>query len=94
MLENKDILKLAKLSRLELSDADVESMKGHLQHMLSHLDELRSLDLSGIEPMTSVDEPATFLRPDVPGTCLSNELAFRNAPSVENEHFVIPKVIG
>lgn len=94
MLENKDILKLAKLSRLELSDADVESMKGHLQHMLAHLDELRSLDLSNVEPMTSVDEPATALRPDVVGACLPNELAFANAPRVENEHFVIPKVIG
>ena len=94
MLENKDILKLAKLSRLELSDADVESMKGHLQNMLSHLDELRSLDLANVEPMTSVDEPATALRPDVVGECLPTELAFRNAPRVENDHFVIPKVIG
>jgi len=94
MLENKDILKLAKLSRLELSEAEVESMKGHLQNMLSHLDELRSLDLTNVEPMTSVDEPLTLLRPDVVGECLSSELTFFNAPRVENEHFVIPKVIG
>jgi aspartyl-tRNA(Asn)/glutamyl-tRNA(Gln) amidotransferase subunit C len=94
MLENKDIQKLAKLSRLEISDVDVESMKGHLEHMLAHLDELRSLDLSGVEPMTSVDEPVTVLRADVPGGCLSHELAFRNAPRVDNDHFVIPKVIG
>lgn len=94
MLENKDIQKLAKLSRLELSETDVESMKVHLQHMLTHLDELRSLDLSNIEPMTSVDEPPTMLRPDVPGNTLSHDLAFANAPRVENDHFVIPKVIG
>ena len=94
MLEKKDILKLAKLSRLELSDSDVESMQGHLQHMLSHLDELRSLDLSAVEPMTTVDEPATTLREDVVLPGLSHELAFRNAPKVENDHFVIPKVIG
>jgi len=94
MLDKKDILKLAKLSRLELSDADVENMQGHLEHMLNHLDDLRSLDLTNVEPMTSVDEPPTMLRADEPGATLSAELAFRNAPSVENRHFVIPKVIA
>jgi len=94
MLEDKDILKLAKLSRLELSAEDVQSMKGHLEKMLGHLDQLRSLDLSGIEPMTAVEEPSTALRPDVVQPTLSRELAFMNAPKVENDHFVIPKVIS
>ncbi len=94
MLEDKDILKLAKLSRLELSPEAVESMKGHLTTMLGHLDQLRSLDLSEVEPMTAAEEPSTFLRPDVVQATLPYEQAFLNAPKVENDHFVIPKVIA
>jgi len=94
MLEPKDILKLAKLSRLEITEAEVADMQGHLQNMLAHLDELRSLDLTNVEPMTAVDEPATVLRADVPGETLSAERAFQNAPRVDNNHFVIPKVIA
>ena len=94
MLERKDILKLAKLSRLDVSDTEVESMQKHLETMLSHLEEIRSLDLSAVEPMTSVDEPPTALRADVVGASLSHGEAFRNAPRVEHDHFVIPKVMG
>ncbi|HSQ43232.1 MAG TPA: Asp-tRNA(Asn)/Glu-tRNA(Gln) amidotransferase subunit GatC [Fibrobacteraceae bacterium] len=94
VLDRKDILKLAKLSRLELSDEDVEAMQGHLRGMLAHMQGLRNLDLSQVEPMTAVDEPPTTLRKDEPMDCLPREKAFQNAPHVENDHFVIPKVIG
>ena len=94
MLSREDILKLAKLSRLKLSDADVDSVSKHLDKMLDHMEALRKLDLSKVEPMTSAEDATTLLREDVPQLSLSHEQAFMNAPAVENEHFAIPKVIG
>lgn len=94
MLERSDILKLAKLSRLDISEADMESVSTHLGQMLSHMEALRELDLSDVDPMTGVENEATLLREDEPKPSLVPEQIFRNAPKVENDHFVIPKVIG
>lgn len=94
MLEREEVLKLAKLSRLEVAEEDIESVKAHLDKMLNHLEALKVLNLSDVEPMTAVENGATILREDVPVQGFSLEKAFMNAPAVENDHFAIPKVIG
>lgn len=94
MLQREEVLKLAKLSRLEVQEADIEQVKTHLDKMLEHMEALKSLDLSHIEPMTAVDNGTTVLREDIPVQGFSLEQAFMNAPAVENCHFAIPKVIG
>jgi len=94
MLERKDILKLAKLSRLELTEEDIGSVSAHLGKMLDHMESLRALDLSAVEPMTGAEDAATVLRPDVVEPSFTHEQAFLNAPKVENGHFAIPKVMG
>ncbi|MDR1759310.1 MAG: Asp-tRNA(Asn)/Glu-tRNA(Gln) amidotransferase subunit GatC [Fibrobacter sp.] len=94
MLGREDILKLAKLSRLSLPEAEIESVSGHIGDMLSHMETLRQLDLSSVEPMTGVEEGETILREDIPQPSLSYRETFMNAPAVENDQFAIPKVIG
>lgn len=94
MLEREDVLKLAKLSRLSVTEEDIPGLAKHLDGMLSHMESLRSLDLSQVEPMTGVEDGVMELRDDVPLEGLSSQDAFRNAPEMESDHFVIPKVIG
>jgi len=94
MLSKEEILKLAKLSRLKLSDSDIESVSVHLGNLLQYMEDLKALDLSSVQPMTGVEDAPTVLREDVPQPSFTHELAFMNAPEVENNHFVIPKVIG
>ena len=94
MLSKEEILKIAKLSRLKLSEADIESFSGRLDELLHHMEDLKALDLSKVSPMTGVEDAPTVLREDVPQVSLSHEQAFANAPDVENDHFVRPKVIG
>ncbi len=94
MLSKEEILKIAKLSRLKLSDADIESFSGRLDELLHHMEDLKALDLSNVSPMTGVEDAPTVLREDIPQVSLTHEQAFANAPDVENGHFVIPKVIG
>ena len=66
MLEREEVLKLAKLSRLSIAEEDIPAIKGHLDKMLDHLEALKALDLSNVEPMTAVENGATILREDVP----------------------------
>ena len=94
MLENDEVLKLAKLSRLSISEEEIPAVKGHLDKMLNHLEALKALDLSNVEPMTAVETGEPVLREDVPVQGFTLEQAFANAPAVENDHFAIPKVIG
>ena len=94
MLERKDILKLAKLSRLELDDADVDSVSTHLGKLLDHMESLRALDLSDVEPMTGAEEAETVLRPDVVVPGVTHEQAALPAPKVDNGHFATPPGMG
>ncbi len=62
MLEREEVLKLAKLSRLSIAEEDIPAIKGHLDKMLDHLEALKALDLSNVEPMTAVENGATILK--------------------------------
>lgn len=93
-VDREIVLRMAKLSRLEITEAELEKMAGSLSQLVAYMDQLKGLDLKEVEPMLAVDTSARPLRPDevVPG--LSKEDAFRNAPEVNLDHFSIPKVIG
>jgi len=91
MTQSIDIEKLAKLSRLTLSDAEAVQAKERLQALLKLMENLKGLDLKDIEPM--VADAASSLRNDVPTQGFSYEQAFMNAPQEENYHFAIPKVM-
>jgi aspartyl-tRNA(Asn)/glutamyl-tRNA(Gln) amidotransferase subunit C len=86
-----DINKLAKLSRLTLSEAEAAQAKDRLQELLKLMDNLKELDLKDVEPM--VADAASSLRKDIPVQGFSYEQAFMNAPQEENHYFTIPKVI-
>jgi aspartyl-tRNA(Asn)/glutamyl-tRNA(Gln) amidotransferase subunit C len=91
MIPSVDIDKLAKLSRLTLSEPEAAQAKERLQELLKLMENLKELDLKSIEPM--VAETAAPLREDTKLQGLSYEHAFMNAPQEENHHFTIPKVI-
>lgn len=93
-VEKEEILKLAKLARLEFTDEEIDRMGDSLGQLVEYLDMLKQLKLDDVEPMTAVDSTPHPLRPDVPGPMLSKEQALRNAPEINLEHFSIPKVIG
>ena len=93
-VEKEEMLKLARLARLEFSETELEKMRESLGGLVEYIDMLKQLDLRGMEPMTAVDSSPRPLRPDREGPMLSKEAALRNAPETNLEHFSIPKVIG
>jgi aspartyl-tRNA(Asn)/glutamyl-tRNA(Gln) amidotransferase subunit C len=86
-----DINKLAKLSRLTLSESEALQAKERLLELLKLMENLKEKKKKNIEPM--VAETAAPLREDTKIQGFSYEQAFMNAPQEENHHFTIPKVI-
>ena len=91
MTSSIDVNKLAKLSRLTLSEPETMQAEERLLEMLKLMDNLKELELKNIEPM--VAQSSSPLREDNELQGLSHEQVFMNAPLEENHHFAIPKVI-
>ncbi len=85
---------IGKLSRIELSDAQVDAFAHQLASILVYFDKLRELDTSGIEPMVHPVELTNVLADDVPHRSLTADEALANAPQRDGDFFKVPKVIG
>lgn len=95
-LTEEQVRYVADLANLRLSETEVNKISHDLSQVLTHIEQLNSLDTTGINPMAQVlfeaDETST-LREDVPHRPLTNAEALANAPASGNGYFKVPKVI-
>jgi aspartyl-tRNA(Asn)/glutamyl-tRNA(Gln) amidotransferase subunit C len=95
-LSEKEVRYVADLANLRLSDEEVSRMSHDLGQILTHIEQLNSLDTSNVEPMAQVlfeaDETAT-LREDIPRATLTNQDALANAIVSGAGYYKVPKVI-
>ncbi|MDQ6819763.1 MAG: Asp-tRNA(Asn)/Glu-tRNA(Gln) amidotransferase subunit GatC [Actinomycetota bacterium] len=80
MLDRAQVLHVARLARLELSDEDVERMGAELSKVLDHIEKIRELDLHGVPPTSHVVDVVNVLRPDVAEPSLPRECVLEAAP--------------
>jgi aspartyl-tRNA(Asn)/glutamyl-tRNA(Gln) amidotransferase subunit C len=90
MLDRDQVLHVARLARLELSDEEVERMASELSHVLDHIEKIRELDLDGVPPTAHVVDEAGPLRPDEPRPCLDREAVLAAAPEPVEGGFGVP----
>ena len=90
MIDREQVLHVARLARLQLTDDEVERMAGELSSILGHIERISELDLDGVEPTTHVVEVANALRADEPRPSLPREVALANAPEVVDDGFGVP----
>jgi aspartyl-tRNA(Asn)/glutamyl-tRNA(Gln) amidotransferase subunit C len=88
--DREQVLHVARLARLELSEEDVERMAGELSNILEHVERISSLDLDGVEPTTHVVELENVLRADEPRPSLPRETALEQAPDPADGAFRVP----
>lgn len=89
-----DIHRIAELARLRFTDAEAEAFAEQFSSIVDYVGAINSVDMTGVEPLTSVNNTVNVLREDVVGECLTTEEALRNAPR-KNEAFIkVPKVLG
>jgi aspartyl-tRNA(Asn)/glutamyl-tRNA(Gln) amidotransferase subunit C len=90
MIDREQVLHVARLARLELSDDEVATMAGELSAILDHIEKIGELDLDDVAPTTHVVEVRSALREDVPRPSLPREVALAQAPEVADEGFSVP----
>ena len=90
MNDRAEVLHVARLARLELSDEEVDRMAGELSAVLGHIEKISELDLEGVAPTSHVVEVENALRPDEPRPSLPREEALASAPAVAADGFEVP----
>ena len=90
MIDREQVLHVARLARLRLSDEEVETMTGELSKVLDHIEKISELDLEGVEPTSHVLELENVLREDVPRPSLPRERALEQAPDTDGSGFRVP----
>lgn len=97
-VDNATVAKIAKLSRIAMSEADVAAMVPELNNILGWVEQLGEVDVTGVEPMTAVIPNQLRLRDDVvdadplTGGGVRDEV-LANAPAAQHGFFGVPKVI-
>jgi aspartyl-tRNA(Asn)/glutamyl-tRNA(Gln) amidotransferase subunit C len=95
-ITENEVRYVAALANLQLADAEVGKLRADLDGILEHMDKLKEIDTTGVEPMAQVlfhaGETAT-LRADVPVAPLGNEAALASAPQPGAGYFKVPKII-
>ena len=85
---------VAKLSRLGLSEQELQTLTPQLESILAYVAKLGELDVADVEPMAHAIDLHNVLRDDVVEDPLPLEAVLRNAPESDGPFFKVPKVIG
>jgi aspartyl-tRNA(Asn)/glutamyl-tRNA(Gln) amidotransferase subunit C len=85
---------VAKLSRLALSEEQVQKYAGQLESILAYVAKINSADIGGVEPMAHAVPLHNVLREDVVEPSLPVEEVLKNAPDTDGPFFKVPKIIG
>jgi len=89
-ISRDEVLKVARLARLELSDADVARFQEQLSAILEAVSKVSELDLSDVPPTAHPLEIQNAWAEDEPEPCLSHDEAFANAPDRDGDLFRVP----
>ena len=90
MIDREQVLHVARLARLALTDDEVDRMSGELSTILDHVDRISELDLAAVEPTSHVVELENVLRPDEPRPSWPRERMLEEAPDPSEGAFRVP----
>ena len=90
MIDREQVLHVARLARLRLSDEEVAKMAAELSNILEHIERIGELDLDGVPPTSHVVDVANALRADQPRPCLPRDVALAEAPATQDGGFLVP----
>jgi aspartyl-tRNA(Asn)/glutamyl-tRNA(Gln) amidotransferase subunit C len=93
-LSRDDVLKLAKLSRLRLSEEEIEKFRVELSEIIDYVEQLDSVETSGLEPTYQVTGLRNVFRLDeVKDYGYKTEDLLKNAPSTQDGQFKVKRVL-
>ena len=93
-ISRDDVVHVARLARLALTDEEVERFTGQLEAILEHAAQVSALDTDGVEPTAHPLPLSNVLRPDEPRPCLPRDEVLAAAPAAEDGRFRVPRILG
>jgi aspartyl-tRNA(Asn)/glutamyl-tRNA(Gln) amidotransferase subunit C len=92
-LTRAEVLKVANLARLKISDSEVDDYTAKLGSILAYIDTLREVDTTDVEPMVHAVELSNVFRADEVAPSLPREAALANAPKTDGQFFLVPQIL-
>jgi aspartyl-tRNA(Asn)/glutamyl-tRNA(Gln) amidotransferase subunit C len=92
-ISRDDVLHVAHLARLHLTDDEVDRMQEQLSNILEAIETLRDVDTSRVGPTASVIQLENVMREDVARPGLTREAALANAPLRDDPFLRVPTVL-
>lgn len=92
-ISKEEVLKIARLARLALSEEEIELFTSQLSSILEYMEKLNEVPTDGIEPTFYTFVTETPMREDEPSTPEGTKMALREAPSHHKDLFKVPRVI-
>jgi len=92
-IDEAQVRKVAKLARLELTDAEVEEFTGQLSAILGYVEKMDELDTDDVEPLAHCLPISNVFREDRVKESLGTEKTLANAPQTDGEFFKVPKIL-
>jgi aspartyl-tRNA(Asn)/glutamyl-tRNA(Gln) amidotransferase subunit C len=87
------VRRIAQLARIAVRDDEIQHLEGELNAMLAFVEQLSEVDISGVEPMTSVTPMEMKKRADVVNDGNIADDIVKNAPATEGHFFLVPKFV-
>jgi aspartyl-tRNA(Asn)/glutamyl-tRNA(Gln) amidotransferase subunit C len=87
------VRRVAHLARIAVAEDEVDNLKGELNAILAFVEQLAEVDVTGVEPMTSVTPMAMKMREDKITDGGIADQVIANAPAHEHHFFLVPKVV-
>jgi len=92
-LDRKAVDHVARLARLDLSEAERDRMQAELTNILEHAERIQALDLDAVEPTAHAVPITNAMRADEATPSLTQDEALANAPEAEDGRFRVPRII-
>ncbi len=92
MISKEDVKHVAKLARLELTEAEIEQYSKQLGDILKYAEQMNEVDTKGVEPMAHPIPVVNVMREDEVKYEQTKDELMKNAPSEEDGFFKVPKI--
>ncbi|MFW0792656.1 Asp-tRNA(Asn)/Glu-tRNA(Gln) amidotransferase subunit GatC [Gordonia sp. CPCC 205515] len=93
-ISREEVAHLARLSRLALTDDELDQYAQQLDSILAHVAQVSEVAADDVPGTAHPAELANVLRPDTAVQCLTTEQALSGAPAVEQDRFAVPQILG
>lgn len=93
MLSREEVLKIAKLSKLEFNEEELVDMGKSLNEIFDYIKQINEVDVTGVEPLYNVLELKDRTRQDIVNNTEKKEDFLANAPKKDEEFVILPKIV-